>query len=343
MASRRGGVRLAGNGRAAIGRALRAVGVTRRGLAFTPVQQSQLETTLRDALAKVEHRFDDLLSVVDPATAGDDGRATADASILEAYCTDVPTEQTAIDIFRGEWASAFPAPLAHLSAGSAPLFAAPHVPWGVEVLGGVVGQRVLELGPLEGGHTYLLDRLGAAEVVAVEANTRAYLKCLISKELIGIPSARFLCGDFVAYLEREVRSGARFDLCLASGVLYHLRDPVAALDLLCQATDRLVLWTHYFDEEYIRSRSDLSVKFPVAESRVHSGFHHTLHRQEYQSALSFQGFCGGSAESSAWMTRADVLSALEHFGFEVVDIGHEEQNHKGNGPCFCVAARRLWA
>jgi hypothetical protein len=228
-----------------------------------------------------------------------------------------------------------------LRAGQAPLFSAEHVPWGVGVLGGVAAQQVLELGPLEGGHTYLLDRLGAAEVVAVEANTRAYLKCLVSKEVLGIASARFKCGDAVRYLEDHLaHGGAKFDFCLASGVLYHLVNPIAALDLMTRASDRLLLWTMYYDEEYMASREDLAVKFPKVTSLEYAGFKHNLHQQEYQQALNYQGFCGGSAATSSWLSRADIIAGIEHFGFEIVDIGFEEQDHKGNGPCICIAARR---
>ncbi|MDR1999205.1 MAG: class I SAM-dependent methyltransferase [Frankiaceae bacterium] len=265
----------------------------------------------------------------------------ADFDILDAYCDEAPSPQTAVDIFGGEWASKFPEPLAHLRAGAAPLFEIDHVPWGVAALGGVEGRRVVELGPLEGGHTYILDRLGAAEVVAIEANTRAYLKCLISKELLGIPSARFHCGDALRYLEGHLaHGGEKFDLCLASGVLYHFRDPVLALDLMTRASDRLLLWTMYYDHEYIQSRDDLRVKFPDSAVVEHAGYKHTLYRQEYQAALSYKGFCGGSAASSAWMTKSDIFGALEHFGFEILDTGFEEQNHKGNGPCISLVARR---
>lgn len=261
--------------------------------------------------------------------------------ILEAYCRDAPSAQTAVDTFAGEWASALPPPLDGVRAGTASLFSAEHVPWGVGVLGGVKQKRVLELGPLEGGHTYMLDRLGASEVYAVEANRRAYLKCLITKELLGIPSARFLCGDFVRYLETELAHGrGRFDLCLASGVLYHLRDPLAALHLMCQASDRLLLWTHYYDAAYMESRSDLAQKFHGPTLSEYDGFKCRLYRQDYQDSLSFTGFCGGLSESSNWMTRDAILAALDHFGFDVVAVNFEEQNHKGNGPCFCVAATR---
>lgn len=261
-------------------------------------------------------------------------------SILDSYVSAIPSPQTAADIFAGEWAARFPPPLAHVRAGVAPLFEVEHVPWGVEVLGGISGGRVVELGPLEGGHTYILDRLGAAEVVAIEANTRAFLKCLIAKELLGISSARFLCGDFVAYLaDRAERGSPPFDLCLASGVLYHLADPVPVLALMRKASDRLVLWTHYYNPELVSGRPDLAVKFPRSEIVERAGFRHTLYRQEYQGALAVPGFAGGTAETSSWMNREDIVGALEHVGYEITAIGHEEPDHKGQGSCFCIAAR----
>jgi len=294
-----------------VGRALREVGLIHDG--FTETELQQLRETLH-------------------------GERAPSFDILDAYCAEPPSPQTALDIFAGEWASRVPVDGTH--SGHAPLFEIEHVPWGVAALGGIDGQRVLELGPLEGGHTYLLDRMGAGEVVAVEANTRAYLKCLIAKELLGMPAARFLCGDAVRYLEQAVLRGERFDLCLASGILYHLKDPVAALDLMSRVSDRLILWTMYYDGRYIATGPDLAPKFPGGTSAVHNGFEHTLWRQEYQGALDDRGFRGGSAAHSAWMSRGDLFRAVDHVGFDVIDVGFEEQNHKGNGPCICIAARR---
>lgn len=186
----------------------------------------------------------------------------------------------------------------------------------------------------------MLDRMGAGRVVAIEANIRAYLKCLVSKELLEIASARFLCGDAIRYLEGELAHGRpKFDLCLASGVLYHLINPVAALDLMMRSSDRLLLWTMYYDEDVIQSRADLAVKFPESTPMEYAGYRHTLYRQEYQQALDFKGFCGGSAATSAWMTRADILGAIEYFGFEVVDVGFDHKDHP-HGPAVCIAARR---
>ncbi|WP_207954636.1 hypothetical protein [Saccharopolyspora elongata] len=75
-------------------------------------------------------------------------------SILDEYVTSAPSPQNAVDVFAGEWSSQLPAPLQHVQAGPLPLFDDARVSWAIECFGGVAGSRVLEIGPLEGGHTY---------------------------------------------------------------------------------------------------------------------------------------------------------------------------------------------
>ena len=257
-------------------------------------------------------------------------------SNLEHYVASAPSPQNAADIFRGEWASRFPGPLAGVAAGTALLFEDARLAWAIEQMGGVRGRTILELGPLEAGHTYMLEAAGAASVLAIEANTRAYLKCLVAKELLGIARARFLCGDFMEYLRA---CGTRFDLCVASGVLYHMRDPIELLALLAKAGDRVFIWTHYFDAAAIRANAPVSKKFRSESAGEHSGFRCTYHRHEYQQSLDCQGFCGGSAPYCHWMRREDILACLRHFGFGDIRIGFEQPDHP-NGPAFALVATR---
>ncbi len=101
---------------------------------------------------------------------------------MDIYASEAPSPQLAVDIFAGEWSSRFP-PGSDIDGGQAELFEDRRISWMIDQLEGVEGLRILELGPLEGGHTYMLDRAGA-DVVAIEANQRAYLKCLITKEVL---------------------------------------------------------------------------------------------------------------------------------------------------------------
>ena len=257
--------------------------------------------------------------------------------VLDQYIKSNPNPQNAVDIFKGEWASKFPEPFSYLEAGSSLLFEDPRILWAAKQLGGVEGKNVLELGPLEGGHTYMLERLGAASILSIEANTRAYLKCLIAKEILGIKKARFLCGDFVEYLRNNDQ---RFDVAIASGVLYHMKNPVELIALLSKVTDKLFIWTHYYDEEII-SKNPLipDNKFGDCTTFEYSGFRHELHRYEYDRALDSMGFCGGSDIFSNWTSREDILACLARFGFNDVQVGFDHLEHP-NGPAFALSAIR---
>jgi hypothetical protein len=257
----------------------------------------------------------------------------ATASILDAYVKSAPSPQNALDIFKGEWASVLPPPYHTLQAGGIPLFQDQRAVWALEQLGGCHDQRVLELGPLEGAHSYILQQNGAASVTAIEANTRAYLRCLIVKELLGLDRVHFVCGDFVSFLQESKET---YDLIFSAGVLYHMRDPIGLIANLARHTNRLYMWTHYYDES-LQTNPHLKDRYRVHTPAETEGFRYTLHRQDYMHSLGIAGFCGGSAEFSHWLSRADLLNALTHFGFNDIRTAHEQTDHP-HGPCFDVVA-----
>src|SRR5579864_1325160 len=106
------------------------------------------------------------------------------SSVLDSYIGSAPSHQNALDIFRGQWSSRLPRPYENLTAGAITLFEDGRVPWAIEKLGGVRDKSILELGPLEGGHSYMLEKAGAKSVLALEANTNAFLRCLVTKEIL---------------------------------------------------------------------------------------------------------------------------------------------------------------
>jgi hypothetical protein len=257
--------------------------------------------------------------------------------ILASYLRSSPSPQNALDIFKGEWASHVPGSSDRFESGRLPLFDDSRVTRFLSEIGGVSGKTVLELGPLEGGHSYMLDRAGAAQVIAIEGNSRAFLKCLIVKELLGLPRVQFLCGDFVAYLRETER---QFDVCVACGVLYHLQNPAELVALLAgHCTGHLYIWTHYYDRALIATHSKTSHTFPGSRRHSHLGFEHTLYTHEYQRDLDNPTFCGGSASTSSWMTKEDILRCLAFFGFADTQILGDQPDHQ-NGPAFDVIARR---
>ncbi|HET8630288.1 MAG TPA: hypothetical protein VFL91_22955, partial [Thermomicrobiales bacterium] len=55
-----------------------------------------------------------------------------------------------------------------LRAGTVPLFEDARITWAAEQFGGFAEKTVRELGPLEGAHTTMLERLGATSITAIE-------------------------------------------------------------------------------------------------------------------------------------------------------------------------------
>ncbi|WP_179228431.1 class I SAM-dependent methyltransferase [Leptolyngbya ohadii] len=254
-------------------------------------------------------------------------------TILDQYTASGPNLQNTIDLFKGEWSSKFPDRYG-IEAGAAPLFEDARIQWAAEQFGGFEGKTVLELGPLEAGHTYMMEQFGASSITAVEANSRSFLKCLIVKEVLDLKRSHFVYSDCIEFLKS---SSAQYDICIASGILYHMVNPAELIARASQVSQKLFVWTHYYDPAVITGEPRFAVKFPSTEEREYDGFRHTLHRYEYQAALGWSGFCGGSAPHSNWMSREDILNCCKHFGFSEIHINFDHQDHP-NGPCFAFVA-----
>jgi hypothetical protein len=264
------------------------------------------------------------------------GGQPAKAAILDQYIRTMPSPQNALDLFKGEWWSSFPAGGAPLQAGATPLFDDGRIRFAVDNFGGVKDLSILELGPLEGGHTYMLEKAGAREIVAVEANARAFLKCLIAKEVLGLEASHFVLGDFEEYLRNPPK---RFDAAIACGVIYHLRNPVELILNLAKVTDRVYVWTQYYIAERLAAIPHMKHRFRHSEAAEVGGFRHTLHRYEYGDFLDTTRFAGGSDDYSSWLSKDDLLGAFRHAGFTGITVGEDDLQH-ANGPCISFVARK---
>jgi len=161
---------------------------------------------------------------------------------------------------------------------------------------------------------------------------------LIAKELLGMQRVKFLCGDFIEYMKSD--SCPQFDIGVASGVLYHMVNPVELISLLancCQA--HLFLWTHYYDDAWAKDKG-LQGKFPSSQQVDFKGIKHTLVRQNYGDAqLGSASFCGGSRPYSNWMNREEIIQCLQYFGFSNLKINFDDPDHP-HGPAFALLASR---
>jgi hypothetical protein len=257
--------------------------------------------------------------------------ADTNASILDVYVAAPPDKKNGFGIFNGAWSSDVPG----YGFGKSGLFDDARIYWFENQCGGFRGKQILELGPLEGGHTYMLSRAGAANITSIESNTTSFLKCLIVQNALKF-EANFILGDFRPYLADTTET---FDVLVASGILYHMTDPVKLLQDMAKRAKSICLWTHYYDENIIVSNEKLNQKFEKTPIVQNFGSREvTLFKQSYLTALQWQGFCGGSAPISYWLTMDSIIGILSDLGFEV-SIGANDRDHP-NGPAMtCFAFR----
>ena len=255
--------------------------------------------------------------------------------IYDDMVTAPPHPQNAVDIFRSEWMSRLP--IAQVSSGWNPLFDDPRIRWALEKLGSFKDKNILELGPYEGGHTYQLDRLYGGHVTAIEANPRAFLRCLITKNLLRMERSQFLLGNFLAYL---AANPSRYDVVFASGVLYHMEDPVFLLESLSKITDRIFMWTHFYDDTTVRSNSTLRHRFDPNKDEVRT-FRHINYQTRFFCYLDGQESTRhlGGLTTARWLYLEDILRILALLGFDRVETGLFEWVH-AYGPNCCIAASR---
>ncbi|MDB5708416.1 MAG: putative methyltransferase [Sphingomonas bacterium] len=90
------------------------------------------------------------------------------------------------------------------------------------------GKSVLDIGCNAGFYSFEMKRRGAAEVVGIDSDDRYLEQARFAAAELGFEDIEFR--NLSVY--DVARLGRRFDLVIFMGVLYHLRHPLLALDLI---------------------------------------------------------------------------------------------------------------
>jgi tRNA (mo5U34)-methyltransferase len=92
----------------------------------------------------------------------------------------------------------------------------------------LTGKTVLDIGCNAGFYSIEMKRRGAARVLGIDSDERYLAQARLAAEVNG--------GDEIEFRQLDVYDvgtlGERFDLVIFMGVLYHLRHPLLALDLI---------------------------------------------------------------------------------------------------------------
>jgi hypothetical protein len=256
--------------------------------------------------------------------------------LLDEYIGGVPRAQNAIDALPG-WNHALPEETG-ATAGAGAFYNDPRILWALEQFGSIEGRKILELGPLEASHTYMIERHNPAVIHAVEANKLSFLRCLVVKEILDLKRVKFFLGDFVEWLEHTPEN---YDFIIASGVLYHMQDPVRLLELLAAKSDAFYVWTHYASDEAMPPRDPRRSAFlGPREIEERHGVSVRFYKRSYHGAWRSKSFCGGMHDLHRWIEKEDIIALISKLGFADIRIAHDEPAHP-NGPSFSIVARRI--
>jgi len=238
--------------------------------------------------------------------------------IEDKFVASAPTNQHGVDCFPGLWYSKFPDAY-EAQGGDCLVFDDSRLEWGMQHFEPTNQWDVLELGPLEGAHGYYMEKnTPVRSITAVEANRHCWVKCLITKEITDLRRTRFLLGNFVEFLKGSTK---QYELCLAIGVLYHMKDPLELLRLISRATDRVIFWTQLAGEKQIAEWQPVEVQDGVFKAQGYVN--------DYAGGEALGSYIGGIENYAVWLTRESLVAALGHYGFTHITFGHEGENQFG--------------
>lgn len=177
-------------------------------------------------------------------------------------------------------------------------------------------RRILELGSLEGAHTFLLaQEPGVREVVAVEGRERNIEKAELVRGLMNIRNASFVQENLET---ADLAQLGLFDAVFCSGLLYHLPEPWKLIEQLPSIAPKLVLWTHYADD--------------LAAETVQHGW-----RGRVQAEGGRDEPLSGLSPTAFWLTLGSLIKLLSASGYESVHVLQHNFAHP-NGPAVIIGA-----
>jgi len=136
----------------------------------------------------------------------------------------------------------------------------------------------------------------------------------------------------------------RFDVVFASGVLYHMQDPVRFIELAARLAPSIYLWTHIFDERVLRLTNGQERHFvPEHDKRLTiAGRVVVLHARSYLIPAYRESIPryweGGQEDLTYWLSRPDLLWLLQQAGLDDINL-HVESDVNGL-PCISLLACR---
>jgi len=177
-------------------------------------------------------------------------------------------------------------------------------------------ETILELGSLEGAHSFILARHpGVKRVVALEGREANLRKARFVQELLQIGNVEFRQANIE---HAELSDFGRFDAIFCCGLLYHLPEPWKLIQQCPSIAAHLFIWTQYALENEARD------------------IEHGLRGKIHIEGGADEPLSGLSA-TATWLTRDSLGRLLGQCGYKKIDFIHDDPTH-ANGPAVTLAA-----
>lgn len=182
-----------------------------------------------------------------------------------------------------------------------------------------VAETILELGSLEGGHSFPLARLaGVKKVVAIEGRKANLKRAQFIQQVFQNQKIKFIQANLEKFSLTDL---GRFDAAFCVGLLYHLPKPWKLIEQIAKVSKGLFLWTHYAASNKANKKR---LHYPGLLFREWRFFY------ESRSGLSPLSF---------WPTLDGLKQMLDDHGFKQTEIIQDEPDHE-HGPAVTLVSRQ---
>jgi SAM-dependent methyltransferase len=180
-------------------------------------------------------------------------------------------------------------------------------------------EAILELGSLEGAHSFMLaQHPGVKRVVALEGREANLRKARFLQERLQIHTVEFA----QANLEHaELAKFGKFDAIFCCGLLYHLPEPWRLIQQCSSIAPFLFIWTQY-----------------SAEKEAHN-LGNGLRGKTHIEGGPDEPLSGMSA-TAIWLTLDSLRDLLVRSGYGTVEVIYDDPAHP-NGPAVTLGATTL--
>jgi len=175
---------------------------------------------------------------------------------------------------------------------------------------------ILELGSLEGAHTFILaQRPGVKRVLALEGREFNLRKARFVQELLHVSNAEFAQANLES---SDLAAFGKFDAVFCSGLIYHLPEPWKLISQLPALAPNLFIWTHYAAD------ADTEIVSDGLRGKIHP---------EGGAAEPLSGL----SPTATWLTLGSLITSLTKSGYGSVHVIDNDLSH-ANGPAVTIGA-----